>query len=379
MVPTALPPPRVIEAVPNFSTADPALIDRLWKAAEPALALHSTGDRAHGRSVLTIASGSLDALASGLFAMVAAAAEMIDIRSHHGVHPRVGAADVVPLVPLAGVEVAECADAAETLAERIWKELRIPCHFYGLASRGAESVRLADIRRGRLAPDVGHGRHPTAGAVCIGIRPPLVAFNLILSGLERAAAVEIAGRLRGSTDGGLPGVQALIFDVGDPAGPQLSLNLTRLEAAGPAEVLERLRREGVGWERSELVGLCPAAQALPDFRGGVLEAVLAGRIHLQAAAAIELNSGEIANLAPGLRRVAARLLQAGASPEELLASGEQSAAAFRVLLATGVGAPWWLDGLRYAAAGLSAAADSRWRAEGPPPARIEARLRLLGG
>src|SRR5207302_223234 len=166
-----------------------------------ALDVHADAD--HNRCVVTLADVRVDRLAASVFDRVALAAARIDLRAHAGVHPRVGAADVVPLVPLAGAPMADAVAEARRLGERVWRELRVPVFFYGEAAGGR---RLADVRAGRVRPDFGHAPHPTAGAVCIGVRGPLVAYNLAFGGLSLAGGRRVAAGMRA-----LPGVQALAF------------------------------------------------------------------------------------------------------------------------------------------------------------------------
>src|SRR5215831_20014361 len=166
------------EAVPNFSAgADAAMVARL--AAGPSV-LDTHADADHDRCVVTVVEARLDRLATGLLHRVAVAVDRIDLRRHAGVHPRVGAADVVPLVPLGAAHMGPAVIAAHRLGERIWRELRVPVFFYAEAAGGR---RLADIRAGRVPPDLGGALHPTAGGVCVGARRPLVAYNVTFAGL----------------------------------------------------------------------------------------------------------------------------------------------------------------------------------------------------
>src|SRR5499427_8773552 len=193
----------VFEAVPNFSEGrDRALIERL-AAHSQVIDVHTDPD--HNRSVLTLAGADLTGLSDALFAMVALAADEIDMRRHSGVHPRVGAADVVPLVPLGDAALSDAVAEAKALGERIWRELGIPVYFYAEAAGGRP---LADVRAGRAKPDLGGSHHATAGAVCVGARRPLVAFNVAFGGLPIVRARRIAALMRE-----LQGVQALAFQL----------------------------------------------------------------------------------------------------------------------------------------------------------------------
>src|SRR5215475_33736 len=214
---------HAFEAVPNFSEGrDDALIQML-AADRHVVDVHADAD--HNRSVLTLAGADLSSLSDALFAMVTVATERIDVRRHSGLHPRVGATDVVPFVPLGEAALSDAVSAAMALGDRIWRELAVPVYFYADAAQGR---RLADIRAGRVQPDLGRAHHPTAGAVCVGARQVLVAFNISFSGLPMVRARRIASVMRE-----LPGVQALAFELSGGL-TQISMNLTRLnETAVP--------------------------------------------------------------------------------------------------------------------------------------------------
>ena len=263
-------------AVPNFSEGRRSeVVDAIAAAATGAGALlldhHSDAD--HNRSVLTLA-GGLDILGEAAFAGAAAAVELVDLRRHVGVHPRMGAVDVIPFVPHGGTEMAACIDAARELGGRIARELRVPVYLYGDAARAGRPRSLAAIRDGGFEalralgkelpkPDFGPRRlHPGAGAVAVGARRPLIAFNLLISGTDVGAAQRIARGLRASA-GGLPAVQALGLWLPARHAAQVSMNLLDYEVTGLAEVLKRARQlatdEGVKVTSGELVGLLPAA------------------------------------------------------------------------------------------------------------------------
>lgn len=239
-------------------------------ATAPAVLLDVHPDPDHNRSVVSLC-GLPERVEEGLLSAVAEAARLIDLRAHTGVHPRAGVADVVPLVPLTG-SLEEVADDARRLARRIWRELQLPVYLYGLALGGPS---LADIRAGRARPAFGSSPHPSAGAVSVGARRPLIAYNVTLPGAGQAAAAQIARSIRATSPDGLPGVQALAFQLADGTW-QLSMNLIDLTTAPPSLVLEEVRRRaaalGVSAGGDEVVGLCPAALAPPSAAGRVLEA-----------------------------------------------------------------------------------------------------------
>ncbi|MGH7910748.1 MAG: hypothetical protein ACREQM_12715, partial [Candidatus Dormibacteraceae bacterium] len=237
--------PTLLEAVANFSEGlDAPLLARLRGTD----ALDQHADRAHNRCVVTLAEADPARLVSGLLDRVAAAVQGIDLRRHQGLHPRLGAADVLPVVPLSGTTLFEAEDVARELAEALWSRYRVPVWFYGSLAGGR---RLADLRRARIPPpfDVGDRAHPTAGACCVAARPPLVAYNLVLARPRREVSA-ILPQLRS-----LPGVLALTFPL--PAGTiQLSMNLTDLRSVTVAGVFGEVARLLGEAGLPELVGLC---------------------------------------------------------------------------------------------------------------------------
>jgi glutamate formiminotransferase len=305
-------------------------------AGEAAGLLDAHADPVHNRAVITLA-GSEAAIESALVATARAAAAGIDLRRHEGVHPRVGAADVLPVVPLAGADAAAAAALARHAGERIWTELGIPVFFYGAAGDGRT---LADIRSGRVRPDLGGpDPHPTAGAACVGARGPLVAYNVLLPGASREQASALARAMR-PANGGPPGVQALAFDFADGS-LQLSMNLVDLARTPPATALAELRRRAVEMNLApgpdEVVGLCPAAFAPPSAAGRVLEARLAAAGATRAATSARARGGgEMTRLAARLEAAAAALAATGAGQADLLGAAEAAAAVPRVMMAGAV-------------------------------------------
>jgi glutamate formiminotransferase len=357
----------LLESVPNFSEGrDPAVISRLAAAAEGggAHVLDRSFDADHHRVVLTLAGTDL---AEGVFGAVAEAVEAIDLRAHAGVHPRRGAADVVPIVPFGSDSLAAAAAMARALGERIWSELRVPVHFYGAAGDST----LAQIRSPNPpSPDLGDSPHPTAGIVSVGAREPLVAYNLLLAGVSPAEASGLAARLRESA-GGVRGVQALVFAVA--GGTQLSLNLTRLRETTPAMAREEARRRlsaGGSIVAEEIVGLCPAwaAAGCAAADGLLLEARLASAA--ARLAAVEGTSLAATGRGEELRALAARLEAESATlaalrPEEALAGAERAAALRPVLLAAGIRNGELDEMLRVSALGFRAALGAEQAARFP--------------
>jgi glutamate formiminotransferase len=291
------------------------------------LDVHADAD--HNRSVVTLAAASPEALSDDLTAQVATAIERIDLGAHVGVHPRVGAADVVPIVPLGEATMAEAAEAARRLGERLWRELRLPVFFYGEAARGR---RLVDIRRGALPPDLGGPRlHPRAGAVCVGARGPLVAYNIAFEAMPLGVVRRLVTEMRR-----LPGVQALAFPLGDGR-LQLSMNLTRPAEIGPEAAFQAARRLARREGTPELVGLCPAVAAGPGCDGGLLEARLALTAASWAAERARQHGGEEhLLLADRLEAEARSLRRLPASQEAVLGGAERAAALARIQQPAGI-------------------------------------------
>jgi glutamate formiminotransferase len=273
-----------LESVPNFSEGrDENTLAALRAAmSEPARLLDVHADWDHHRSVFTLV-GSGEELVETLLRGIRRAVELIDLRRHEGAHPRVGAADVVPLVPLRPEQEPDARDAAVALADRVGAELGVPVFFYGrLAEDGREPAFFRRggteelerrLEEGELRPDRGPDRlHPSAGAVLVGVRRPLVAFNVNLSAGDVEVAREIA-RLVRERDGGYPGVRALGLDLPRAGLVQVSMNVTDWEASALHEIVERIVVEaearGAAVVGSELVGLMPAGAAV-EAAGAVL-------------------------------------------------------------------------------------------------------------
>jgi glutamate formiminotransferase / formiminotetrahydrofolate cyclodeaminase len=265
------------ECVPNFSEGhDAALVRSIVEAGRGvagATVLDVESNADHHRSVVSLY-GEGDALVEAVFRMMARATERIDLNGHHGEHPRMGATDVVPFVPLEPSTMAEAVRLAERLGERVGRELSIPVFLYAAAARRPERADLAKVREGQFeglrtligtdparAPDFGPSRiHPTAGAVAIGARPVLIAYNVYLSTPEVAVAKRIAKTVR-ARDGGLPEVKALGFEIRERNLSQVSMNLTDYRVTPIHRAFDAVRagaeKEGVGVVESEIVGLVP--------------------------------------------------------------------------------------------------------------------------
>jgi glutamate formiminotransferase / 5-formyltetrahydrofolate cyclo-ligase len=272
--------PGLVECVPNVSEGRRAdAIDRLGAAilsVPDARLLHRTSDVDHNRSVFTFA-GPPEAVEAAAHALVDAALREIDMRVHAGEHPRIGAVDVVPFVPLAGATMDGCVELARRFGRAVAERHGIPVYFYARAATRPDRVRLPDIRKPQFeglaeviatthAPDAGPARvHPTAGAMVTGARPPLIAFNIELDTADVQVAKRIAKAIRESS-GGLPAVQALGFELTDPPRAQVSMNLLDAQQTSLPRVwreVESLAREaGVRVLRGELIGLMPLDSAV---------------------------------------------------------------------------------------------------------------------
>jgi glutamate formiminotransferase len=268
---------RLIECVPNFSEGrDLARVSELVRAVEStsgARVLDTHSDPDHNRSVVTFA-GEPAAVEQAALAAVGKAAELIDLTQHRGEHPRIGATDVLPFVPLEGVTMAECVALARRVGEEIWQRYRIPVYFYEYAATRPDRERLENVRRGQFeglsqaaridperAPDVGTaGLHPTAGAIAVGARKPLIAYNIMLDTRDVSVAEEIARTIRES-NGGLPALKAIGVAVRTRGLAQVSMNLTDFEVTSIEQAFEAVRREAERHvctiEGSEIVGLVP--------------------------------------------------------------------------------------------------------------------------
>jgi glutamate formiminotransferase len=265
----------LLEAVPNFSEGrDDAAIAAIGDAiSEHAKLLDVHSDADHHRSVYTLV-GDERAIVDALLAGIATARERIDLRRHEGAHPRIGAADVVPVVPLTPDDAERARATALELARRVGEELGLPVFLYGELApgrgpaffrRGGPDELQRRIDAGELAPDFGPTQlDPGAGGVIVGSRRPLIAFNVNLAGANVEAAREIASVIR-ERDGGFPGVRALGLDLPGAGHAQVSMNVEDWEASALHEIVETIEREaaarGVEVAGAELVGLMPAGAA----------------------------------------------------------------------------------------------------------------------
>nr|HRL11065.1 glutamate formimidoyltransferase [Aggregatilineales bacterium] len=265
---------QIVECVANFSEGRRMdVVDAIFAAISAVKGVHLLGresDADHNRSVITFVAAP-DAITEAAFQGIATAARLIDMDQHQGEHPRLGATDVVPFIPIEGVAMADCVRLAQALGERVGRELDIPVYLYEAAATRPERESLENVRRGQYealkesiasdpnrAPDYGPARVGKAGATIIGARAPLVAYNVYLTTDDVAIAKQIAKDIRHSS-GGYRYVKGLGLLVDGKA--QVSMNLTDFTKTPVHRVVETIRREaaryGVGVLRSEIVGLIP--------------------------------------------------------------------------------------------------------------------------
>jgi glutamate formiminotransferase / formiminotetrahydrofolate cyclodeaminase len=278
---------RIVECVPNFSEGrDPAKIEAIITAMREVpgvyLLAHES-DADHNRSVVTLA-GEPEAVAEGALRGVGKAAELIDLTKHSGAHPRMGATDVVPFIPVEGVTIEDCVALAKKVGREIWERYKIPVYFYEAAAQRPERANLENIRKGQFegllaevptnpnrAPDIGNAAlHPTAGATVVGARKFLVAYNINLNTSDIEIAKKIGKNIRFS-NGGLRYVKAMGVDLRARNLAQVSINMTDFEQTPLHRVFEMVKREaeryGVSIVGSEIVGLIPkrAIEITADF------------------------------------------------------------------------------------------------------------------
>ncbi|MEO0093593.1 MAG: glutamate formimidoyltransferase [candidate division WOR-3 bacterium] len=274
---------RIVECVPNFSEGRrPEVIDKIVAAIQSVSGvtlLDREMNADHNRAVITFV-GEPEVVVEAAFRAVKIASELIDLRTHKGEHPRIGATDVVPLVPISNVTTEECVELARRLGKRISDELGIPVYLYEAAATRPERQDLANIRKGEFeglreeirtnpdrAPDFGKPElHPSAGATVVGVRFPLIAYNINLETQDKRIADNIAKAIR-FRNGGFRYVKALGFEIKEKNCVQVSINMTNYQATPLFRVFDTVKREaeryGVMIKESEIVGLVPQ-QALID-------------------------------------------------------------------------------------------------------------------
>jgi glutamate formiminotransferase len=275
---------RIIESVPNISEGKrKEVIDEIVKTLrnrDGVKILEVSSDESHNRTVVTIA-GDVEKVMDALFDFTKKSIELIDLRNHKGEHPRIGAVDVIPLVPISGITKKELNEYAIKLGERIWNELKVPIYFYAESAKFEERKKLPNIRKGEFEglsekmkdpnwyPDIGEPNpHPTAGATVIGVREFLIAYNINLGTEDTSIAEKIAKSIRESS-GGLMYVQAKGFYLEDKRCAQVSMNILNFNKAPIYRIFEIVKMEaeryGTYIKESELVGLIPLKAVLDTF------------------------------------------------------------------------------------------------------------------
>lgn len=267
---------KLVECVPNFSEGrDASVIEAILKAIETSgcKVLDWSMDPSHNRAVVTFV-GSPEQVEQGAFNAAKTASELIDMEKHRGEHPRIGATDVIPFVPIHGITMDECVDIARRLGKRIGEELSIPVYLYAKAATQPNRVRLPDVRKGEYEglkeaiksdperkPDFGPAElHPKAGATAVGARPPLIAFNVNLNTDDVKVARTIARHIRESS-GGLPAVQAKGVMLEELGLAQVTMNLLDYKTTPMHVVMTEIEKEasekGIEIVNSEIIGLVP--------------------------------------------------------------------------------------------------------------------------
>ncbi len=352
---------RLIECVPNFSEGrDAAKVDALvaaMRAVPGVYVLDREMDADHNRCVITLA-GEPEPVAEAALAGIGKALELIDLTKHSGAHPRIGACDVLPFIPVEGVAIEDCVHLAKKVGAEIWSRYRIPVYFYEAAAQHPERANLENIRRGQFeglreeapknpvrAPDVGGpALHPTAGATVVGARKFLIAYNINLNTPDVGIANKIAKAIRFSS-GGLRYAKAMGVDLKARGLAQVSINMTDFEQTPLHRVFEMVAREakryGVMAVGSEIVGLIPkrAIEMTADFylqlENFTPEQVLENRLAAALSGAPLESKGQLAPLAQPF-------LDAVAAPTATPGGGSVSA------YAAALAHPWakWWQGFR---------------------------------
>jgi len=273
---------KIVECIPNFSEGqNETVLQALVETASGipnVMLLDYSADKSHNRSVFTLA-GSPDAVAEAAFCLCRKASEKIDLRRHTGEHPRMGATDVIPFVPIREMDMQDCVVLSKKVAQRIWSELSIPVFLYESSARFPKRKDLSEIRKGQFegmaqklkepdwAPDYGsHAPHPSAGVTAVGARMPLIAFNINLDTDKLDVANAIARNIRGS-NGGYAHCKAIGVTLAERGIVQVSMNMVDFEKTPLYRVFEAVRFEAARWGvrilGSEIVGLAPV-KALAD-------------------------------------------------------------------------------------------------------------------
>ena len=271
----------MIECVPNFSEGeDEELIGQIISAAKTAKVLDVHSDPDHNRSVVTLV-GTPKEVKQAAFDLTERAMQLLDVQKHEGVHPFIGVMDVIPLIPLKGSTMQEAIGAAHDLGKELWEKLKLPVYFYGQAAKIKERADLPYVRKGgyealrreinspHRKPDIGQGLHMTAGAVAVGARNFLIAYNINLKTNDLTIAQSIAQNIRES-HGGLKGVRALGLELKSQGLTQVSINITDHQETSLRQVFNEVKIWAKEYQveilYSEIVGLLPQDAVFPDIK-----------------------------------------------------------------------------------------------------------------
>ena len=273
--------PKLVECVPNFSEgSDLTLVEDIVSAIKSAKVLDLHSDPDHNRSVVTMV-GEPEGVKQAAFDLTERAMQLLDIREHNGVHPFIGVVDVIPFVPLRDCEMQEVIDLSWKLCEELWQQLKLPVYFYGRSAKVPERKELSYVRKGGYAllkkeidqpqrkPDLGHGLHLTAGAVAVGARDYLIAFNVNLNTTDRDIAKSIAKNIR-EKDGGLRGVRALGVELPSRGITQVTINILDHRETSLKKVFDEVKKWAKEYQveiiESEIVGLIPASAVFEGMK-----------------------------------------------------------------------------------------------------------------
>ncbi|MEA3493296.1 MAG: glutamate formimidoyltransferase [Candidatus Margulisiibacteriota bacterium] len=265
---------KIVECVPNFSEGrDAVLIEEIVSAAKTAKVLDVHSDPDHNRSVVTIL-GDPKGVKQSAFDLTERAMQLLDLKNHAGVHPFIGVVDVIPFIPISDIDINETCQLAHSLGNDLWDKLKFPVYFYGDAAKIDERKELPYVRKGGYAalkneiesphrrPDVGHGLHVTSGAVAVGVRDYLIAFNVNLDSRDIDIAKSIASNIR-EKSGGLPGIRALGMELPSKECVQVSINVTDHRTTSLKKVFTQVKKWAKEYKvlitGSELVGMIPKA------------------------------------------------------------------------------------------------------------------------
>jgi len=272
---------KLVECVPNFSEGeDLTVIEDIVSAVKTAKVLNLHSDPDHNRSVVTFI-GEPEAVKQAAFDLTQRAMQLLDVNQHQGAHPFIGVVDVIPFIPLKNCKMSEIQSLAHHFGKELWDKLKLPVYFYGEAAIIAERKELPNVRRGGFfslkqeinqphrKPDVGHGLHTTAGAVAVGARSYLIAFNVNLDTRDLDSAKSIAKNIR-EKDGGLPGIRALGVELESRGITQVSINVIDYKKTSLKKVYDEVKKWAKEYQvniaNSELVGMIPQEAVFPQMK-----------------------------------------------------------------------------------------------------------------